>query len=798
MALFTKKPKTENLENLRDITDDVIEADFIPYATHWDPHTIVTKNGEVLQCIKITGFTHEQLARDDDSDLRSRLREAIAGAIDSTQYAVWVHTIRRKTNLQTKGEFKRDFSGYLNRFWNDRNDWEHQFTNEVYLTVVREGQGARLFEPKGFVRGIIPHVDAGYREKFIDESCVKLNAAIEKMLPVIEGYGAQRLGIYERDGVYYSELCAFLGKLITLLDIDFPVTDIDLSHYLSDYDVTFGFNAMEVRMRRDGRRRFGAILTLKEYRELPVESLDSILHIPAEFIISQSFSFVAAKRALKGYEYQKELFDIAKMQTLLEKTGLKDIMASNQGRTTDFGLHQTNVFLLADSLRMMESAVSKAVAGFASLGLTPLREDILFEECYWAQLPANFEFIRRLRPLNTARIGGLANLSNFPAGKKEGNHWGAAVTTFHTAARTPYFFNFHDGDNGHTTIIGPEGAGKTVLMNFLLSEACKFDGMLFFFDYHRHSEIFLRSLGGHYYNVWPGADARPYARVSLNPFQLDDVAQNREFLRNWMLSLAGSQAPELLDACDAAIARLMLLPQSERTLGACVDALRLVNPGFADLFADWVGSGPFARLFDHSEDSLTLTDKVYGFEMGGVMEHPAALVPVISYLLHRVMLALDGSPAIVALAEAWSFLDSPLFSSRLKEWLDMLRDNNAIAVLATDHAQDATGSSMNATLMNSVATQIYLPDEAADAAYGDAFGLTEKEISYLTVMNTEDRHFLLKRGGDAIVAELNLSGMTDIIAVLSPTPSTLQSMERAIAEQGVQTSLWMPKFLEKI
>ncbi len=798
MALFKKKPKTENLEDLRDITDDVIEGDFVPYAAHWDPYTIVTKNGEVLQSIKITGFTHEQLSQEEDeADLRSKIREAVLTCVDSTQYAVWIHTIRRKANLQTGGEFKRDFAGYLNRFWNDRNDWEHQFTNEVYITVVREGQSANLMDPADFMRGIIPRVDSRYRERFIDDATAKLNTVMTKMMPILESYGARRLGISKREGVYYSDFCGFLGKLITLLDIDFPVTDVDLSHYLTDYDVTFGFNAMEVRMRSDGRRRFGAILTLKEYRELAVETLDRILQIPAEFIITQCFDFINARRALKNYDYQKELFEISKTQTLLEKTGLQDIITSNRGRATDYGLHQLNVFLLADSLRSLDAGVSKAVSGLSSLGMTPMREDIKFEECYWAQLPANFEFVRRMRPLNTLRIGGLANLSNFPAGKKEGNHWGPAVTTFHTAARTPYFFNFHEGDNGHTTIIGPEGAGKTVLMNFLLAEAAKFDNKLFFFDNDRNSEIFLRSLGGTYYTIWPNADPRPYAQVTLNPFQLADSPINREFLRNWMLSLSGTQDGNLLAACDRAIAQLQMHPQAERRLGVCVEIMRTENPMFADQFAPWVAGGEFAALFDHAEDSLKL-EKVCGFEMAGVMQHSVALVPVVSYLLHRIMLAMDGGPTIIAMTEAWTLLDSPLFSSRLKEWLDILRTNNALAILATERVAEASGSSINAALMDHIATQIYLPDETADNSYADAFGLSEKEISYLTVMNTEDRHFLLKRGGNSIVAELNLTGMSDIIAVLSSTPTSLQSLEKAIAEQGLPASRWMPKFLEKI
>jgi len=800
MSLFKKKPQTQNLEALRDITDDVIEADFVPYACHWDPYTIVTKNGELLQTIKITGFIHEQLAHDeDDTDLRSKIRDAVLQYIDSTQYAVWVHTIRRKKSLQAGGAFKRDFAGYLDRFWNDRNDWEHQFTNEVYVTVVHEGQSAKLFDPAGFARGILPRIDQKYRERYLDETCEKLGAVMERMLPILESYGAVRLGVVQRDGIYYSELCAFLGKLTTMLDLDFPVSDVDIAHALTDYDVTFGFNAMEVRMRADGRRRFGSMLTMREYRELPTALLDRLLQIPAEFIISQCFDFIHAKGALKGFQYQKELFDISDASMLAEKTGLTNILSSNKGNAVDFGLHQLSVFLLADSVKAMEAGVTKAVAALGALGMIPMREDIKFEECYWAQLPANFEFIKRLKPINTARIAGFANLSNFPAGQKEGNHWGAAVTTFHTAAHTPYFFNFHDKDNGHTTIIGPYGAGKTVLMNFLLAQARKFDNRLFFFDRGRGSEIFVRSLGGAYCNPAPGADNRAYAQIRLNPLQLEDTPRNREFLSDWLTCLAGdSENKDLRAACEKAIASVMQLSKTERGLSKCLDIINAENTALAALFAPWTGQGEAAALFNHAEDTLTLDEKIYGFEMDSLVAHKAALAPVFIYLMHRIMLALDGSPTIIVLDEAWTLLSIPYFSVRLKAWLETLRARNAMVVFATEHVEEVTGSSLNGTLMEHIATQIYLPDDDADASYAEAFGLTEKEVAYLTVMNTEDRHFLLKRGADTIVAELNLSGMADIIAVLSATDAHLNIMEEAIAAGGESTAQWMPKFLEAI
>ncbi len=106
MSLFSKKkPEAEeNIEELRDITNDVLEGDFVPYACHWDDKTIATKNGELLQTIKVTGFMHERLeSAEDDSNLRAKIREAVAKYVDSTKYAVCIHTIRRRKSLKLGG-----------------------------------------------------------------------------------------------------------------------------------------------------------------------------------------------------------------------------------------------------------------------------------------------------------------------------------------------------------------------------------------------------------------------------------------------------------------------------------------------------------------------------------------------------------------------------------------------------------------------------------------------------------------------------------------------------------------------
>ena len=99
-----------------------------------------------------------------------------------------------------------------------------------------------------------------------------------------------------------------------------------------------------------------------------------------------------------------------------------------------------------------------------------------------------------------------------------------------TTSSTPYFFNLHHGDLGNFTLIGPSGSGKTVVLNFLVAQAQKFAPRTFFFDKDRGAEIFIRAIGGHYDVLRPGTQS------GFNPLALPDTAENRAFLRGWLVA----------------------------------------------------------------------------------------------------------------------------------------------------------------------------------------------------------------------------------------------------------------------
>lgn len=766
MVSFSFK-SNEDIEAYRDITDDVLESEFVPYACHYNPHTLITKNGELLQVIKITGLDHERLGHD-EADLRAAIREAIENGIPSDAFAIWLHTVRRRADLSVPGVYGNAFARELQESWEERNRFKDQYNNEVYISIAYEGQGVALSDIRNLLHGIFPSQDKNWRQEYLDDAYDTLNDVTDAVLGALGAYyGAGRLGLYERDGVFYSEISEFLEKLINLTDRRMAVTEEDLSHHLTSGEITFGFNAMEVRS--NNRRNFAAILTLKEYKESSLPAIDSFLHLPMEFVITQLVNFVNPSVAVDSYQDQKMLTDLSGDKKFARLSEIDAIVEGDTSNPTSFGEQQISVFILAASITLLERNLRHAVQCFADCGIVAIREDLRLENCYWAQLPGNFEFVKRTRPNRTSRIAGFAHLHNFPVGRPAGNRWGDAVTVFHTASGVPYFFNFHQGESGHTSIIGPPGSGKAVLANFLITQALKFDPRILYVDASGISKVFMGLIGGRCYalTTTPGETTAP-----LNPFSLPDTPDNREFLARWLavlLRMTGAsvndeQKSQIRSALEATLSGT----RDGRHLGRFAELLAERSPSAAAAFAPWVKGGKYGHVFTQTEDVFDHAPEILAFDVQPVLHESAILIPAFSYLLQRGMEELDAArPGILLLDEAWTLLKNAHVAGNIKGWLSGLTRRNAIAVLMTESIEDAGVQPFTPTLMAGMATQLYLPNDDPGDAYQEAFGLSEHEIAYLDVLDKEERHFLIKRAGEAVVAELNLVGMDRMIAGLS-------------------------------
>ena len=198
--------------------------------------------------------------------------------------------------------------------------------------------------------------------------------------------------------------------------------------------------------------RFAAAISIKEYgAETSPGLLDGFFHLQFEFVISQSFAFSHRQdSAITRMQTQQRRMEQAKDLSVSQREEISEALDDAVAGAIAFGEHHLTVLPIVDSLQELDDAVARIESELMNVGVIGVREDLNMEAAFWAQLPGNFEHIARRSTIHTANVAGFASLHNFPSGRAGGNHWGPAVTVLETQAGTPYFFNFHSGDVGHT------------------------------------------------------------------------------------------------------------------------------------------------------------------------------------------------------------------------------------------------------------------------------------------------------------------------------------------------------------
>lgn len=776
---------------------EVSESYFIPYSHHWDRHTIITKKKEFIQVIKLDGFSFET-ADDEDVDMKKMVRNSLLKSMADGTFALWFHTMRRRQSAYPGGKQPAGFAAHIDNIWHERHHSKDSYVNEIYITVVRKADTKGAAKVHHYLKKATEMTDKTAQLQAMHDAHKELNEAVNRLVATLKDYGARLLGTYENEHGTFSEPLEFLSKLVNC-GFSYPVrySPSEISHSLSIYRKYFGDRVIEVT--GSTKKRFAGLISIKEYAPATAAGLlDGFLQLPFEFIISQSFSFHNRSVNINRMQIRQRRMMAAEDAAISQIAEISDALDMAMSGHVAFGPHQLTVMCFEENMHDLEKVLSLAIAELVNIGINPTREKFVMEPTFWSQLPANFEYIARGADISTLNLAGFASLHNYPTGKINGNHWGDAVTVFDTSSGTPYFFNFHNRDVGHTTIIGPTGSGKTVLLNFLCAQAQKFNCRTFFFDKDRGAEIFIRAIGGNYTIIEPGKKCR------FNPLQLPDTPENRTFLAEWMHTLVTVNdepfSAEDMDRINEAVAGNYKLDKKDRMLRNIAPFLGIEGPGtIAGRLKMWHSGGPYSGLFDNAEDVIDFTNgNAFGFEMGEVLKERVSLEPTLLYLFHRISLSLDGTPTIIVLDEAWALIDNKIFAGRIRDWLKTLRKLNGMVVFATQSVEDATNSAISETLIQQTATQIFLPNPKATDAYRKAFMVSDREFNLLKTTDPGSRFFLVKQGKDVVVARIDLSGMDEIINVLSARAETIVLLDEVMRQVGDAPEAWMALFQEKV
>jgi type IV secretion system protein VirB4 len=770
----------------------------LPYARHVDDATIETRDGRLMQVLHLAGFPFET-ADTDELNYRKVVRDTMLRGVANSRFALYHHVVRSEVSPRLAGGFRDDFSRSLDAAWRERLAARRLYVNDLFVTLVRrplQGRVGLLQSAFGAMRS------AGDRQEAaaaFARDLSALNTARDGLLAALSPYGARLLSVYDGPQDLCSEPLEFLSLLFNGEKRPVRLPQADLGLYLPYRRVSFGADTLELGPAGRQGPTFAAMLSVKDYPSQTTPGmLDDLLRLPVEMVLSESFGFVDRQATLDRMNLalrRMRAADDEAVSLQRELATAKDDVAA--GRAA-FGEHHLTVMVKAPTRGQVDEAAADVQSAFTELGLIGVREDVNMEPAFWAQFPGNFKDIARRALISSGNYASLASYHNFPTGRRDDNHWGEAITVLETTSAGPYFFNFHRGDLGNFTVIGPSGSGKTVVLAFLLAQAQKLSPRTVFFDKDRGAEIFLRAIGGRYDVLRPGTP------TGLNPLLLDDEPANRRFLADWtakLLTAGGSpldveDVGAIADAVDANFAQ----PPRYRRLRHFAELFRGGRrPASNDLaarLAPWHGSGDYAWLFDNEDDALDLSARTIGFDLTQILDDPSARTPAMMYLFHRVEQRLDGTPSIIVIDEGWKALDDEVFVQRIKDWEKTIRKRNGIVGFCTQSAHDALESRISSAIIEQAATQIFMINpKAQEAEYCGGFGLTSHEFDLVRSLPDSSHCFLIKHGADSVVARLNLSGMPDLLKVLSGRESTVRELDILRERYGDAPAAWLPHLL---
>jgi type IV secretion system protein VirB4 len=335
-----------------------------------------------------------------------------------------------------------------------------------------------------------------------------------------------------------------------------------------------------------------------------------------------------------------------------------------------------------------------------------------------------------------------------------------------TKGATPFRLTLHVGDVGHSLIVGPTGAGKSVLLSMLALQFRRYPrSQLVIFDKGRSARAATLGMGGVWYELGVKGG------LAFQPLRDVDDEGTRLWALAWLCGVLAHErvliTPEVKETVWSALKSLGSAPVGERTMTGLVALLS--RDALRQALTPYTLEGPYGRFLDADADLLSGAD-VLTFEMEELMALPGLVAPVLTYLFHALEARFDGRPTLLVLDEAWLFLDDPLFADRIREWLKTLRKKNVAVIFATQSLSDIADSQIAPAIIESCPTRIFLPNpRALEPFQSEAyrrFGLNDAQVRLIAEAFPKRDYYLQSRAGNRLF-ELGLGPVALAFAAAS-------------------------------
>lgn len=783
--------------------------ELLPWLFPITDEVVVCKDSSFLATFEFDGVDQNATTLFELTSLLSRLDSGLKlMAAADRPMTIWWTVHRRKTDNYPKARYwpneisqeiddihEKEFrsgSNFVNRHFVSFALHPSAGTNKILDRVsayVLEGMNPIKATVKGIASMLSSEAAFAWAEDQLGYEISRFEALLETFEGAVSSLGLRRLSGED----FYGFLAACASP-----DWDGRPAKIHqrnrmewfMDSLLGNNDIKPGHDVLRLSGGVDDRYIGGvAVKKWPEYTD--AGALDVMLALPYELTVSHVFRYAGKAETEKQIDATKRFNDLLKHSLKSWVVGAFSqsmaaasanparVEASEQcnealGEITSgrllFGWQNSTVLIYGNSPEQVKQGADEVFREFANISIPGAVRETLHLLSAWATtMPGQWRECKRWALLSSENLEDVAPLRTILRGEEENSYlseqtgrYMPALTVLATDYATPFYFNFHHGALGHAMVLGPTRSGKSVFINFLLSQWQKYTPCrTIIFDKDYSCKIATLAQGGMHIDLAETAQS-----IKINPMSLVKDQAHWPFLCRWLDGLISSKG-YTTDADDERAIREAIEDMAsdpEPSHWRLLTVYTLLPERLKVQLEPWVGHGQLARYFDNVEDTFSLAD-FSCIEMGYILREKRVARSFMDYAFYRIQGMMEQNrrgdviPTIIYLEECWFLLEDPFFAERIRDWLKTMAKMTCNVILATQSLDDIveSGSKVFSSMRDNIMTYIFLPNskartESLSRLYRKEFEVTDEQINVIADAIPRQHYFIIKPGVARLVS----------------------------------------------